>query len=56
VPDNPEACLFPGVNEQIGTVPRVETDHQAVLFQHAVHLLAGRLQPFRRVIAGERAA
>ena len=40
--NNPETGRFPRIQEQICAVPGVKAHHQAVVFQHAVHFMAGR--------------
>lgn len=35
----------------VDMVPAVEADHQRVLFEHAIHLIAGRLQPLVSFVA-----
>lgn len=44
--NHPETCCFPRIQKQIRAVPGIETHHQAVIFQHAVHFMAGGLEPF----------
>lgn len=51
--NNAEPGLFPRSHKAIDAVPAVEAHHQRVFFQHAIHLMAGGLQPFIGFIAGD---
>lgn len=45
VTDNEETRFLPGLHEHVHAVPAVETDRQAVIFQHPVHFPARRQHP-----------
>ncbi|MNP44251.1 hypothetical protein D3C76_1381040 [compost metagenome] len=46
---------FPLGQKTVHAVPAVETDHQRVVFEYAIHFAARRLQPFVCHITGYRA-
>ena len=56
MPDHAEPGTFPRGHKTIDAVPAIKTDHQRVLFEYAVHLIAGRLKPVVSFVAGEGAA
>lgn len=54
--NNTEPGTFPSGHKTIDAVPAVETDHQCVFFEDAVHLIAGGLQPFVGFATGNTAS
>ena len=54
--DDTESGRFPFGHKAINAVPAVEADHQRIVFEDAVHLTAGGLQPFIGDVAGQRAS
>lgn len=56
MPDHAEPGTFPRGHEAIDAVPAVEAHHQRVFFEDAIHLIAGRLEPFVGFVTGNTAA
>ncbi len=54
VPDDAEARGFPRLHKDVHAVPAVEAYRQAVVFEHAEHLLAGRQHPLVVYVARDR--
>lgn len=55
MPDHAESGTFPRGNETIDAVLAVETDHQCIFFQDAVHLITSALQLFVGFVTGNTA-
>ncbi|SQQ13910.1 Uncharacterised protein [Escherichia coli] len=53
VANHAESRIFPGGHKAIDAVPAIEAHHQRIFFQHAVHFITGRFQPFIGFIAGD---